>query len=224
MLTGMAATCRAGSNGNWQAQREKLVRLLRKEITDTRVLAAIGRVPRHLFVPDKWRAKAYQNNPLPIGSGQTISQPFIVAYMTQALGLKGGEKVLEIGTGSGYQAAVLAECGARVFSVEILPELSKRAGETLRKLGYESVRLRIGDGFYGWPEHAPYDGILVTAAAPHVPKPLEEQLVEGGKLVIPIDTGVGQYLKTFVKHEGRLVDIDSLAVRFVPMTGEIQKK
>lgn len=201
-------------------RRERLIGILKKEISDKRVLNAMIRVPRHRFVTERHQNQAYANHPLPIGLEQTISQPYIVAYMTQALHLKGTEKVLEVGTGSGYQAAVLAETAREVYSVEILPELSARAGKVLRELGYGNVHLRVGDGYDGWPEKAPFDAIMVTAAPLEVPGPLVAQLKEGGRLSIPIGSEWDQVLNTYVKREGRLIKVDSLPVRFVPMTGK----
>jgi protein-L-isoaspartate(D-aspartate) O-methyltransferase len=206
-------------------RRQELTELLRGEISDKRVLAAIAKVPRHHFVPERYQSQAYANHPLPIGESQTISQPFIVAYMTQALKLTGKEKVLEIGTGSGYQAAILAETAKEVYSVEILRPLSVRAAKVLRKLGYKNVHLKVGDGFDGWREHAPFDAVIVTAAPARVPPPLVEQLKEGGRLSIPLGADSwSQVLVTYVKREGRLVKVDRLPVRFVPMTGKALKK
>jgi protein-L-isoaspartate(D-aspartate) O-methyltransferase len=162
---------------------------------------------------------------LPIGEGQTISQPYIVALMTQSLSLKDGDKVLEIGTGSGYQAAVLAELKTRVFSIEIDPRLAERAAGTLRDLGYADIRVKSGDGFFGWPEEAPFDGIIVTAAAPRIPPLLVDQLKEGGRLIIPLgDPGQFQVLTLGTKTHGKLKTREISGVRFVPMTGEAQKK
>ncbi len=227
IVGGMGAPCRATEPGATDAtqakRRQALVRHLATEISDRRVLAALAEVPRHLFVPASLRTKAYANRPLPIGQEQTISQPYIVAYMTQALRLQGKEKVLEVGTGSGYQAAILARTAKTVYSVEILPELSARADKILKKLKMDNVHLRIGDGFEGWAEQAPFDGVLVTAAPTSVPPPLIAQLKEGGRLVIPLGVGWRQQLKTYVKRNGKLVEIDSLAVRFVPMTGKAQR-
>ena len=216
--------CLAGqapSEAEQTAARTRLVETLKREgISDRRVLAAIGQVPRHRFVPAELQSEAYANHPLPIGLEQTISQPFIVAYMTQALRLTGRERVLEVGTGSGYQAAVLAETAGQVFTVEILPGLSKRAAAVLASLGYAKVRLKVGDGFDGWPEHAPFDAVIVTAAPLEVPPPLVAQLKEGGRLSIPVGESGDQVLRTFVKRGGRLVELDRLLVRFVPMTGK----
>jgi protein-L-isoaspartate(D-aspartate) O-methyltransferase len=217
------SSCLAGTppdEATQEARRRRLVRVLQKEITDGRVLEAVGKVPRHRFVGKSHLHQAYANHPLPIGLEQTISQPFIVAYMTQALKLDGSEKVLEVGTGSGYQAAVLAETAGEVYSVEILSDLSARAQKVLKSLGYKNVHLRVGDGYDGWPEQAPFDAIMVTAAPTRVPPPLVAQLKEGGRLSIPLGEGWDQVLCTYVKREGRLVKVDSLPVRFVPMTGK----
>jgi len=201
--------------------RVRLVEVLRDQgISSERVLAALGRVERHRFVPREQLAEAYANYPLSIGLEQTISQPYIVAYMTEALRLSPGHKVLEVGTGSGYQAAVLAEMGAEVYSIEILAELSRRAGQALAQAGYPQVALRVGDGFDGWPEQAPFDAIIVTAAPERVPLPLVAQLKEGGRLCIPLGASGDQVLLTYRKRGGRLVVVDRLAVSFVPMTGK----
>lgn len=190
-------------------------------VEDARVLAAMEKVPRHLFVPETVRAQAYDDYPLPIGENQTISQPYIVALMTSLLALDGDDRVLEIGTGSGYQAAVLGEIAADVFSVEILDALSQRARETLSGLGYRNVRLRVGDGFAGWPEEAPFDAIVVTAAPPRVPQPLLDQLKVGGRLVIPVGRFF-QDLLVYTKTANGVEKRNVIPVRFVPMTGEVQ--
>ena len=201
--------------------RGRLVEILKRQgISDARVLAAMARVARHRFVPPEYLAEAYRGHPLPIGLEQTISQPYIVAYMTTALKLTGREKVLEVGTGSGYQAAVLAETAGQVYSIEILPELSRRAGRVLAELGYRNVHLRVGDGYDGWPAKAPFDAVMVTAAPVEVPLPLIAQLKEGGRLAIPVGESGRQVLFTYVKRKGKLVEVDRLAVRFVPMTGK----
>lgn len=193
-------------------------------VRDTRVLEAMRRVPRHLFVPAQYRSEAYGDHPLPIGRRQTISQPYIVAFMTESLALEPGNKVLEVGTGSGYQSAVLACLTENVFSVEIDGELAKEAAATLRKLGYPSVRVREGDGFFGWPEAAPFDAVIVTCAASRVPQPLLEQLAEGGRLVIPVEKGpLSQTLMLFTKRRGKIAERELLDVLFVPMTGEAEK-
>jgi protein-L-isoaspartate(D-aspartate) O-methyltransferase len=201
-------------------RREALVdRELAPEIQDRRVLDAMRKVPRHRFVPADLQQYAYENRPLPIGEDQTISQPFVVALMTQLLRLNPESRVLEIGTGSGYQAAVLAELARDVYSIEIVEPLARRAAATLEELGYERIHLRTGDGYRGWPEAAPFDGIIVTCAPDHVPPPLEEQLAEGGRMVIPIGVSGDQDLVLIVKEAGRLVRRDVIPVRFVPMTG-----
>ncbi len=200
--------------------RHRLVRLLRSEgIDDERVLAAIESVPRHEFVDAGLTREAYANRPLPIGHGQTISQPYIVALMTQLLAPDPGDRVLEIGTGSGYQAAILAELECEVYTVEIVPELAERAAETLRRLGVRGVHQRVGDGYEGWPEHAPYDGVIVTAAPERVPDALVQQLRPGGRLVIPVGArDAVQTLQLFEKKpDGSLVERDVIPVRFVPM-------
>lgn len=192
---------------------------------DERVMQALGRVPRHKLVPAGDEAAAYLNRPLAIGQGQTISQPFIVGLMTDLLEVQPGEKVLEIGTGSGYQAAVLAELGARVYTIEIVRPLGEEAAARLKALGYTSVTTRIGDGYRGWPEEAPFDAIIVTAAARTVPSALVEQLKTGGRLVIPLgESGGAQTLYVMEKQsDGKLTRREVLAVRFVPFTGEASK-
>ncbi len=194
----------------------------REPVRDGRVLGAMRAVPRHRFVPEDLRAYAYDDGPLPIGHGQTISQPYIVALMTELLGPPApGAKVLEIGTGSGYQAAVLAELGARVFTIEIVEALARSAERALRAAGYGAVRVRCADGYYGWPEEAPFDGIIVTCAAGHLPPPLWEQLAPGGRIVIPIGGPYEvQRLVVIEKdREGRRASRSVTAVRFVPMVG-----
>ena len=185
------------------------------------VITAIKKVERHRFVPAGLSAVAYLNRPLPIGYGQTISQPFIVALMTDLMRVKAGDRVLEIGTGSGYQAAVLAEIAGSVYSIEIIEPLGKQAGERLKSLGYGNVKTRIGDGYYGWPEAAPFDAIMVTAAASHVPPPLIRQLKPGGRMVIPLGTQfMTQYLMLVEKQQdGTVTSRQILPVRFVPLTG-----
>ena len=197
--------------------------IVARGVRDPRVLAAMRKVPRHRFVDDAQRAEAYEDHPLPIPGNQTISQPYIVALMTELLELKPNSRVLEIGTGSGYQSAVLAELADRVYTIEIVPELARLAQTRLRELGYDNVTVREGDGYRGWPEHAPFDGIIVTAAPERIPQPLLDQLAPGGIMVIPVG-GFFQELKVFRKSaDGRITEKDILPVRFVPMTGEVEK-
>jgi protein-L-isoaspartate(D-aspartate) O-methyltransferase len=190
-------------------------------IKDPRVLEAMRRAPRHELVPESLRARSYEDNPLPIGWDQTISQPYIVAAMTEAAQLSAGEKVLEVGTGSGYQAAVLAEMpGLDIYSIEIVEPLAKRTHELLAKLGYTKLHLRIGDGYRGWPEAAPFDAIILTAAPDHVPQPLVDQLAPDGRLVIPVGASGDQQLKVLTKTLDGTTTETLFDVRFVPMTGE----
>jgi protein-L-isoaspartate(D-aspartate) O-methyltransferase len=203
-----------------RARAELVAELRVKGIRDERVLAVMGKVPRHCFVLPEFLPAAYDDRPLPIGLGQTISQPYIVALSTEALALRGGEKVLEIGTGSGYQAAILAELAGEVFTVERLPELSWAAQERLRRLGYRNVRFRIGDGTKGWPEEAPFAAILVAAAAPRLPPSLFAQLGEAGRLVIPVGGRIHQDLWLVRKEGGRPVYQHLCPVAFVPLIGE----
>jgi protein-L-isoaspartate(D-aspartate) O-methyltransferase len=188
---------------------------------DERVLRALGKVPRHRFVPEHLVDEAYENRPLPIGQGQTISQPYIVALMTDLLRLKRDARVLEVGTGSGYQAAVLAEFTPHVYSMEIIEPLARRAQATLRREGYAQVQVRLGDGYYGWPEAAPFDAIIVTAAASHIPGPLVKQLKAGGRMVIPVGTHfLTQHLLLVEKRpDGGVTTRQILPVSFVPLTG-----
>ena len=195
---------------------------LDKESLDPRVMAAMARVPRHEFVPAAQRRHAYDNRPLSIGFGQTISQPYIVALMSDLIKPRPGDSVLELGTGSGYQAAILAELTGQVYSIEIIEELGEQAAERLSRLGYDNVTLRIGDGYYGWEEHAPFDAIVVTAAASHVPPPLVAQLKPGGRMVIPVGSRfLTQQLVLIEKDPGgQLITRQILPVIFVPLTGE----
>ena len=196
-----------------------------RDITDPKVLEIMGRFPRHLLVDKSLQSEAYADHPLPIGEGQTISQPYIVALMTQILRLKPGEKVLEIGTGSGYQAAVLAEITDRVYTVEIREGLANLAAQRLKQLGYEKVKIKYGDGYFGWEEFTPFDAIIVTCAANHIPPPLIKQLNEGGRLIIPLgSTTYFQTLTLLTKKKGKPDVQHLLGVSFVPMTGEAQKK
>jgi protein-L-isoaspartate(D-aspartate) O-methyltransferase len=215
------------------AERAALLAEIERQVEETslhlgtdrlepRVAAAMLAVPRHAFVPAQLRARAYSNRPLPIGAGQTISQPFIVAIMSQLLGVGPGDRVYELGTGSGYQAAVLAEMGVEVYSVEIVPELAERARKTLERLGYRNAHVRTGDGWLGWPEAAPFEGIIVTAAAEKIPEPLVDQLATGGRLVIPVGPAgwVQQLILLTKQSDGSLAEKEIFPVRFVPVTGE----
>jgi protein-L-isoaspartate(D-aspartate) O-methyltransferase len=206
------------------ALREAMVRtqLAPRGITDPRVLEAMREVPRHLFVPEAVRADAYEDRSLPVGEHQTISQPYIVALMTQLARIEPGEKALEVGTGSGYQAAVLARMGARVYTIEIIPALAHRARQTLDALGYQNIEYRVGDGYRGWPEAAPFGAILVTAAPTHVPPALVDQLEVGGRLVIPVGDSL-QKLTVITRTADGTRSEAIIPVQFVPMTGEAQR-
>jgi protein-L-isoaspartate(D-aspartate) O-methyltransferase len=208
-----------------RARRDMVERDLRRRgIKDQRVLEAMGLVPRHLFVGERLRASAYEDRPLPIGEGQTISQPYVVALMTEWLELKGGERVLEVGTGSGYHTAILSSLAKEVSTIEIVPSLAKRARETLTELGYGNVSFKSGDGFFGWEEKAPFDAILVAASAEKVPDPLWRQLQEQGRLVMPLGSAQqGQRLVRVRKLGGRRHVEDITGVMFVPMTGATQE-
>jgi protein-L-isoaspartate(D-aspartate) O-methyltransferase len=192
-------------------------------VKDEAVLAAMRKVDRAEFVPEAVKRDAYRDGPLPIGLDQTISQPYIVAYMTEALMLGPDSKVLEIGTGSGYQAAILAEIAAEVYTIEIVPELGERAEETLLRLGYDNVNVLVGDGYQGWPDEAPFDAIIVTCAPDHVPPALLEQLTEGGRLVIPVDSGYPASLNRYTRTGDDYEKEELLPVMFVPMTGEAEE-
>ena len=193
-------------------------------ISGERVLAAMRKVPREEFVPEQFRAESYLDQPLPIGYDQTISQPYIVAFMTGELRPQPQDRVLEIGTGSGYQAAILAEIVAEVYSIEIIEPLAKTAEATLQRLGYKNVQVKVGDGYKGWVEHAPFDAVIVTCAPDHVPKPLVDQLKEGGRMIIPVGPFGDQELYLLEKENGQLRQRAVSPVRFVPMTGEATKK
>jgi protein-L-isoaspartate(D-aspartate) O-methyltransferase len=232
LLTGLPLgfACVTGSNGNgasaeadraeetWTARRRAMVteQLERRGIRDPLVLDAMGKVPRHRFVPDSAMTDAYDDSPLPIGFGQTISQPFIVAYMTEALELKPEHRVLEIGTGSGYQAAVLGELAREVYTIEIVPALADDARRTLAALGYANVHVRTGDGYVGWEEAAPFDRIILTAAPDHVPQPLVDQLAIDGRLIAPVGR-VDQWIRILTRTRERLVEETTIPVRFVPL-------
>ena len=206
-------------------RRERMVseQIEARGITDARVLNAMRRVPRHEFVGEAYKNQAYEDYPLSIGFEQTISQPYIVAYMTEALALKGNEKVLEIGTGSGYQAAVLCELAEQVYTIEIVEPLCRQADSLLHRLDYKNLQVLCGDGYLGWPEHAPFDAIILTAAPIRVPPPLIEQLAEGGRMILPL----GRFSQTLIlltKTKGKLTEERLLPVRFVPMTGRSDEK
>ena len=207
--------------GDFKTMREKMVetQIKSRGVKDPRVLSAMLKVERHLFVPKDLQTSAYADQPLPIGEGQTISQPYIVALMTELLELKGGEKVLEVGTGSGYQAAILAELTKEVYTIEIIEALASSAKNLLLQLGYQNIHVKAGDGYLGWPEVAPFDAIIVTCAPDHIPKPLLEQLKEGGRMVVPVGA-YSQELKKIVKRSGRIETSDIIPVIFVPMTGD----
>ncbi len=206
---------------DWDVERRRMVeeQLRARDIRSTQVLDAMLRVPRHLFVPEPQRAEAYSDSPLPIGYEQTISQPYIVAFMTQALELAPGHRVLEVGTGSGYQAAVLGALAKDVYTIEIVPPLAERARETLAALGYRNVHVRTGNGYLGWPEHAPYDRVMVTAAPDEVPAALLQQLKVGGLMAIPVGA-VTQELRILRRTVTGTETLSTLRVRFVPMTNK----
>ncbi|MGE3540704.1 MAG: protein-L-isoaspartate(D-aspartate) O-methyltransferase [Candidatus Tectimicrobiota bacterium] len=218
----MAARNGRGREATYTTARLAMVQrqLQKRGITEARVLQAMRDVPRHLFVPQAWRHEAYSDHPLPIGDDQTISQPYMVAIMTQSLHLQGTERVLEIGTGSGYQAAVLSRLAAQVYSIEYFPGLAQRAQAVLQELGYTNVEVRVGDGGLGLPAQAPYQGILVAAAAPHVPQALLEQLSDGGRLVIPVGTAAGQELLIIQRQGETYIEERSVPCRFVPLLGQ----
>jgi protein-L-isoaspartate(D-aspartate) O-methyltransferase len=205
--------------------REEMVetQIKARGVKEPRVLAAMLKVERHLFVPEDLHPTAYSDQPLPIGEGQTISQPYIVALMTELLGLKGDEKVLEVGTGSGYQAAILAQLAKEVYTIEIIEKLATSAEKLLLDLGYRNIQVKSGDGYLGWPEAALFDAIIVTCAPDHIPKPLMDQLKEGGRMVIPVGE-LTQELKKIVKRGGKLETTNVIPVIFVPMTGDGVKK
>jgi protein-L-isoaspartate(D-aspartate) O-methyltransferase len=215
--------CANSQNLDFNKLRKEMVKtqIKLRGIKDKRVIKAMQKVPRHLLIPEEYRYLAYEDRPVPIGFNQTISQPYIVALMTELLELKGDEKVLEIGTGSGYQAAILAEICKEVYTIEIIEELGRRAEENLKKLGYKNIKVKIGDGFLGWKEFSPFDRIIITCAVPFVPQPLIEQLKEGGKIVLPLGEEFSTQILTVVeKKNGKLTYRDITGVIFVPMTGE----
>lgn len=210
------------SSAGWALERERMVQeqIVARGITAEGVVAAMKKVPREEFIPENWRVASYADSAVPIGYDQTISQPYIVAFMTEQLRPQPTDRVLEVGTGSGYQAAVLAELVAEVYSIEIVEPLARTAEATLRRLGYRNVHVKAGDGYKGWPEHAPFDAIIVTCAPEHVPQPLTDQLREGGRMMIPVGDFARQDLYLLEKKNGVLERRATLPVRFVPMTGE----
>lgn len=223
----MVGAWKGSSNDGWQSaryarDRDRMVeeQLVGRGIKDPRVLAAMRKIPRHLFVEEALQDRAYGDYPLPIGEGQTISQPYMVAVMAERLGLTGQEKVLEVGTGSGYQAAVLAECARRVFSVERVPSLAVRARKTLEALGYTNILIRTANGTYGWPDEAPFDRIIVTAGAPQVPQPLLVQLAEGGRMVVPVGDTASQTLHVVEKVQDQIRVTSDLGCVFVKLIGK----
>jgi protein-L-isoaspartate(D-aspartate) O-methyltransferase len=210
----------------WTNEREKMVstQIEARGVRDQRVLQAMRQVKRHIFVPDNMKDRSYTDNPLPIGQGQTISQPYIVAFMTEALETKEEHKILEIGTGCGYQSSVIASIVKEVYTVEIIEELYRNSSELLIKAGYLNVKCKCGDGYEGWPEYAPFDGIIITAAPPKIPLNLFDQLKTGGKMIVPVGSGWHQELKSITKKPEGLYTEFLLDVRFVPMIGEIERQ
>jgi protein-L-isoaspartate(D-aspartate) O-methyltransferase len=228
ILAALAATAcgqRPTPAFDFAAQRQLMVQqqLVTRGINDARVLGAMAKVPREEFVTPESRAESYEDGPLPIGYGQTISQPYIVAFMTEQLRPKPSDRVLEVGTGSGYQAAILAELVSEVYSIEIVEPLAKNAEATLQRLGYKNVHVKSGDGYKGWPEEGPFDAIIVTCAPDKVPQPLVDQVKDGGRMVIPVGDRFAQQLYLLEKKNGELKQSATLPVRFVPMTSEAQK-
>ncbi len=224
---GCAVDKQTAPMGGMSSQREQMVReqLQGRDITDGRVLDAMRHVPRQAFVPEQLQRQAYADHPLPIGEGQTISQPYIVALMTQLVSPQSTDKVLEVGTGSGYQAAVLAELAQQVYTIEILPDLGERARQTLASLGYKNIEIRIGDGYLGWPDAAPFDCIVVTAAPSQVPPRLLEQLAEGGRLVIPVDNEYGYQTLTLITRRGEAFEETAVSgCAFVPLVDSAGRK
>jgi protein-L-isoaspartate(D-aspartate) O-methyltransferase len=228
ILAALAATAcgqRPTPASDFAAQRQQMVQkqLMSRGINDQRVLAAMAKVPREEFVAPESRVASYEDGPLPIGHGQTISQPYVVAFMTEQLRPKPNDRVLEVGTGSGYQAAILAELVSEVYSIEIVEPLAKSAEATLQRLGYKNVHVKFGDGYKGWPEEGPFDAIIVTCAPDKVPQPLVDQLKDGGRMIIPVGDRLAQQLYLLEKKNGQLKQSATLPVRFVPMTSEPQK-
>jgi protein-L-isoaspartate(D-aspartate) O-methyltransferase len=209
---------------DYSSERQKMVeeQIIKRGITDAKLISFLLKVPRHKFVPEEYREHSYYDGPLPIGGGQTISQPYIVALMTELLDLNKNDKVLEIGTGCGYQTAILAEYGCDVYTIEIVKSLSINAQRLIERLGYVNIKFRVGDGYEGWQEYAPFDAIIVTASPHNLPQPLVDQLKEGGRMVIPIEED-HQDLCLITKEQGKMVQKKITPVQFVPMTGEAQK-
>ena len=224
LAAALLLTAASGGDADQYARRDLMIneQLKSRDIRDRDVLKAMAEVPRHLFVPGEYREFAYDDSPLPIGEAQTISQPYIVAFMTQAARLKPGDRVLEIGTGSGYQAAILSRLVKEVYTIEIIESLTRQARKVIEDLKYGNIQFRVGDGFKGWPEAAPFDAILVTAAPEQVPEPLLDQLRDGGRLIIPVGDH-WQELVRYTRSGKELKKETLLPVRFVPMTGEAQK-
>lgn len=223
----LLTSCGARSNSvddEFVSLRKKMVetQILARDITDQRVLAAMLEIPRHKFVPREFQAQSYEDYPVPIGDEQTISQPYIVAFMSEALKVKPEDRVLEIGTGSGYQSAVLSRLAKQVFSMEIVESLGKHAAETLAGLGYSNVEVRIGNGYKGWPEKAPFNAIIVTAAPDHIPQALLDQLAPGGRLIVPVGKAWQSLVRVTRGADGKLTREQLLPVRFVPMTGDTE--
>jgi protein-L-isoaspartate(D-aspartate) O-methyltransferase len=227
LLLFLGANCQPKeiSAPEFATERERMVQtqVALRGLTDPRLLAAMRKVPREQFVPAALRGRSYSDSPLPIGYEQTISQPFVVAFMTEKLQLKSTDRVLEIGTGSGYQAAILGELAAEVYTMEIIEALGTSAAATLHRLGYKNVHVKVGDGYAGWPEHAPYDAVVVTCAPNQVPRALVEQTRNGGRIVIPVGPAGAQELYVLEKEHGQLKQRTVLPVRFVPMTGEANR-
>jgi len=224
IITGM--NCVTSQESEYARDRDRMVleQLVDRGIKDRRVIKAMQKVERHRFVPEEYRSVAYGDHPLPIGYEQTISQPYVVAFMTEVLQLKPTDRVLEIGTGSGYQAAILAEICDSVFTIEIVPELAHRAKNLLEQLGYKNIQVKHGDGYHGWPEKAPFDAIIVTCSPTKIPQPLKSQLKEGGRMIIPVGyPEIGQELYLIRKENERLIEKAVLPVRFVPMVNSEKK-
>lgn len=223
-----SANCqsKAPEQEDFQRQRENMVerQIAARGVGDPRVLAAFRKVPRHLFVPEQYRDEAYEDRPLPIGEGQTISQPYIVAFMTEALAPDSNMKVLEIGTGSGYQAAILGEICREVYTIEIFESLGRRADSLLAELGYDNITVKVGDGYQGWSARSPFDAIIVTCSPSHIPQPLKAQLAEGGRMIIPVGERFAQELVLLTKKDGKIIEEAILPVLFVPMIDADGKK